>query len=133
MHEFKPLFSDCHSKVSFSVKASFKPQVFTTNYEKMPCQYKWTQYSPEKFKRALNNFEIKSQIDSFISTQFDINDQGIDSACSKFEDIVISVANQSLSKKENNRTRYNKSKKWYDEQFYIKRRDLSRKASVIYN
>ena len=27
VHEFKPLFSDCQSKVSFSVKASFKPQV----------------------------------------------------------------------------------------------------------
>ena len=89
VHEFKPLFSHCHSKVSFSVKASCKPRAFTKNDEEMPSQFKWTQYSPEKLNRALNNPEIKSHINSFLSTQFDINDHGIDSACSKFEEIVI--------------------------------------------
>ena len=45
---------------------------------------------------------------------------------------TICVAKQSLSKKEINRTRYNKSEKWFDEQLYIKRRDLNRKASNMF-
>ena len=75
-----------------------------------------------------------SKINTFLSTQFDINDNGIDSACSKFEDIVISVAKQSLRMKSLSRNRKHKSKKWYDEQLYmyIKRRDLNRKASNMF-
>ena len=73
-----------------------------------------------------------SKINTFLSTQFDINDNGIDSACSKFEDIVISVAKQSLRMKSLSRTKKHKSKKWYDEQLYIKRRDLNRKASNMF-
>ena len=132
VHEFKPLYSDCHSKLSFSVKALFQPQDTINNNEKMPPQFQWSKYSAEKFNRALNNLENMSKINTFLSTQFDINDNGIDSACSKFEDIVISVAKQSLRMKSLSRTKKHISKKWYDEQLYIKRRDLNRKASNMF-
>ena len=98
----------------------------------MPHQFKWSKYSTEKFKRALRNKEIVSQISSFLSTQFETDDDGIDSACSKFEDIVISVAEQSLSRKRVNCSKQHRSKKWYDEKLYIKRRDLNRKASNMF-
>ena len=132
VHEFKPLFSDCHCKISFSIKASFQQNTYLRNNEKMPKQFKWNKYSAEKFKRALNNQDIVFKIKSFLSTEFDLNDNGIDSACSKFEDIIISVANQSLSKIQINSTRQNKNKKWYDEELYIKRRDLNRKATNMF-
>ena len=73
-----------------------------------------------------------SQISSFLSTQFDTDDDGIDSACSKVEDIVISVVEQSLSRKSVNCSKQHKSKKWYDEELYIKRRDLNRKGSNLF-
>ena len=132
VHQFKPLYSDCHSKISFSLKALFQPKTFLKTDEKMPSQFKWSKSSTEKFKRALRNQEIVSQISSFLSTQFDTDDDGIDSACSKFEDIVINVAEQSLSRKRVNCSKQHKSKKWYDEELYIKRRDLNRKASNIF-
>ena len=69
-----------------------------------------------KFKRAMNNLETKSKIKSFLSSKFDINDYGTDSACSKFEDNVISVAKQSLGTNTLSRNKQHKSKKWYDEQ-----------------
>ena len=80
----------------------------------------------------MNNLETKSKIKSFLSTKFDINDNGIDSACSKFGDIVISVAKKSFGMKTLSRNKQNKSKKWYDEQLYLKRRELNIKASYMF-
>ena len=98
----------------------------------MPPLFKWSKYSTEKFKRTLRNQETVSQISSFFSTQFDTDDDGIDLACSKFEDIAISVAEQSLNRKRVNCPKQHKSKKWYYEELYIKRRDLNRKASNMF-
>ena len=133
VHQFKPLYLDCHSKISFSLKASFQPKTFSKTDEKMPHQFKWSKYSTKKkIKRALRNQEIVSQISSFLSTQFETDDDGKDLACSKFDGIVISVAEQSLSRKRVNCSKQHKSKKWYEEELYIKRRDLNRKASNMF-
>ena len=91
---FKPLYSDCHSKISLSLKASFQPKTFLKTGEKMSPQFKRSKYSTEKFKRALRNQEIVSQISSFLSTQFDTDDDGIDSACSKFEELLLVLLNK---------------------------------------
>ena len=45
---------------------------------------------------------------------------------------VISVAKQSLRMKSLSRNKKHKSKKWYDEQLYMKRRDLNRNASNMF-
>ena len=49
-----------------------------------------------------------------------------------FEDNVSSVAKQSLGTNTLSRNKQYKSKKWYDEQLYLKRRELNIKASYMF-
>lgn len=133
VHQFQPLYSDCHSKVSLSIKASYKPQLSSGKGQKMPISFKWNKYSPEKFQKALKERDTVTKIDYFLQTQFDLDEKGIDSACNIFEDIVINVADKCLSRKKHKNKTNSQNKKWYDEELYLKRRELNQKANRMFN
>ncbi|MCU7801461.1 MAG: endonuclease/exonuclease/phosphatase family protein [gamma proteobacterium symbiont of Lucinoma myriamae] len=132
VHPFKPLFSDCHSKLSLNLKASFKHTVYKNTEENMPQSYKWTKYSPGKFEKALKDKAISNKIKSFLNTTFDVQETCINQACDVFDDIVISAANLSLTKRKPSKSNVSKCKKWYDEDLYSKRRELNIKASKMF-
>lgn len=128
VHPFIPTFSDCHCKISFNLRASFKHILLENTMNKMPIPYKWTKYSQDKFQKALRNINVNNDINNFLNTTFDLEEAGINQACSVFNDIIINVANKSLTQSKTHSSKIHKSKRWYDEDLFDKRRQLNRKA-----
>ena len=128
---FIPMFLDCHSKVSVSLKASFKRDILHNRNKKMPDCFKWNKFSSEKFKNALHDKEISQKIKSFMDNKFDTQETDINDACSLFEDIVLDTAKKCLTRKTSMKSK-KKSNKWYDEDLFIKRRILNAKANLMF-
>lgn len=132
VHPFMPLFSDCHSKISVSIKSSvINKQSLNNKNEKMPDSFKWNKYSSAKFKKAIEDKEITNKIKEFINSKFSTTETEVNRACNLFEGIILDVAKKSLKYK--NVTKYKKKhNKWFDEDLFVKRRLLTTKANLMF-
>ena len=70
LHPFKPMFSDCHSKISLNLKASFTNNTSFNLTEEMPATFKWTKGSTELFQTALTSQSVSYQIEPFLNNEF---------------------------------------------------------------
>ena len=100
VHQFQPLLSDCHSKISACIKASVKHRPCSLNEnEQMPDSFKWNKYSSERFRKALDDREIHNKINQLMETKFCCDEVDIENACDFFK--KNSCASKSYKKSKN--------------------------------
>ena len=99
VHPCKPMFSDCHSKLSLNLKATYANNTPLHLLENMPAPFKWTNASPELFQVALTSPPVTCKIVSFLNNKFSSTAEHVDEAAKLFEDIIISSAHLCLRRK----------------------------------
>lgn len=131
VHPFLPLFSDCRSKVSVTLKATFTREISHDRNTHMPGVFKWNKFSSEFFLHVLQRKETSDKVASFMNKEFDTHETDIDNACSLFEDIIQDAAQKSLTRKTPSKSK-KMNKKWYDEDLHVKRRIMNTKAKHMF-
>ena len=134
VHQFKPMMSDCHSKLSLNLKATYTPRAHApiNISEEMPDRFKWKLGSAEIFQSALTSPIVKNKIESFLNRKVSHTTDQVDEAAKLFEDILISAANLCLRKKGSGKSKKNYNKNWFDQELYCKRRTLNHLACKLY-
>ena len=132
VHSFKPMLSDCHSKISLNLKASYTNHEPINLTEEMPHKFKWKIGSAELFQTALTSKVVKDKIESFLKKEISPSADQVDEAAMSFENILISAANLCLHKKGSIKSKKSKSKKWFDQELYCKRRTLNNSANKLF-
>ncbi|MEW8547303.1 MAG: hypothetical protein AB2693_27665, partial [Candidatus Thiodiazotropha sp.] len=133
VHPFKPMFSDCHSKISFNLKASYINRTPKNLTKDMPIPFQWRKCSPELFQKALECPSITSKIKSFLHINFNSDVEQVNKAANLFEEIIVSTAQLCLRRTRTSKSKTNTRKKWFDEDLYVKRRDLTSIARNMFN
>ena len=121
VHPFKPMFSYCHSKISPNLNATYANNTPLNLLENTPAPFKWTNASPELLQAALTSTPISCKIKSFLNNKFSSTAEHVDEAAKLFEDIIISSAHLCLHRKKPRRYKNSTSKKWFEEELYVKR------------
>lgn len=132
---FIPILSDCHSKLSFLLLASY-PKYYENNDDNttlFPGRYVWTDLSKVKFQDALCHPSTKSIISNFMKNNF--QSEEVDKAAHEFKDILLNAGNLSLKiKRPKHKRKQNinkKQKKWYDQDLFNKKQTVLQKGALI--
>ena len=97
MHQFQPLLSDWHSKISACIKASVKHRRCSLEENKqMPDSFKWNKYSSERFRKVLCDREIHNNINHFMEGQFSCDEVDMKNACDSIENLALQAATKNL-------------------------------------
>lgn len=127
---FNPMLSDTHCKLSFRVLASYVGlhSTYTCNsLRSMPQQYIWNSDSDNMFSTYFTNIDVSNKLVEF--NRSCVNSD-IDTCCSNFENIILSVADKTLRKPKV----YSKKKthhKWFDKDLHILRSRLLNKGKLM--
>lgn len=95
-------------------------------------EYKWDNLSEEKFKKAITMpwiqdqlLQIENQVNSYFQDNTTTSVDKVNEIVNEFTDIMSSVANISLSKKnKQNKRKKKKNKKWFDMDCYIQKKEI---------
>ena len=131
-HPSKPMFSDCHCKISFNLKATYANNTPLNLLENMPAPFKWTNASPELSQAALTTPTITCKIESFLNNKFSSTAEHVDEAAKLFEDIIRSSGQLCLRRKKARGSK-NQLENLYYEDLYVKRRTLTYAAQNLFN
>ena len=129
---FNPLLSDTHCKISFRILASYTnlPKVDTLKH--MPKQYVWGKGSNEKFCKCFTESCITQKLLQFNNLCTNNESLDIHECCSKFENIILSVADRYLLKPKGRPTSKLKNKqKWFDSDLLTMRYRLINKGKLM--
>ena len=127
---FNHLLSDTHCKLSIKLLASYVNSVSThahASLKPMPQQYIWNTNSAYKFSTYFANVDVSHKLLEF-NRPCTNNVIDIDTYCSNFEDIILSVADKTLRKPGKTQSKKVTNQKWFDKDLHILRNRLLNKG-----
>ena len=79
--------SDCHSRISFKLLASFEREPCTKKLKNFPERYRWDDLSCDNFQRGFSNPIIQNKIKKFLENEIELTSNHINNATSEFHSI----------------------------------------------
>ncbi|MEW8548121.1 MAG: endonuclease/exonuclease/phosphatase family protein, partial [Candidatus Thiodiazotropha sp.] len=126
---FHGTFSDCHCKMSATLILPHSPVISVQKLQEASQQFRWNKTSKHQFRRALQLPAAKLGLQDIIDRKAAETEQEIDNVVEKLENIIINAANISLKVKTRNAKL--KHKQWFDQELYLKRRELFQKGKIM--
>ena len=117
---FNHFLSDTHCRL-FKLLASYMDSGSThahASLKAMPQQYIWNTSSASKFSTYCTNVDVPRKLLEF-NRSCTNNVMDIDTYCSNFEDIILSVADKTLRKPGKTRSKKVTNQKWFDKIYIL--------------
>lgn len=131
VHPFKGTLSDCHCKISTTIMLPHIPILATAKTKSIPSKFTWNKSSECRFHAALQHPTVQDDINILINGNTASTQKDIQTLADQFENVIIRVANSSLRTKNVNAKLKEQRKKWFDEDLFVKRRELFRKGNLL--
>lgn len=128
VNNFKQGFSDCHSKLSFKILASFENQNKNENLKDFPTRYFWDSESSTKFRQTFNHPAIQNEINNLIREEIQLDQEGINKVTENIHSIFDKVCKTSLKKR---KPKIKQKNHWYDKDLIQIKKIVDDKANLM--